>query len=62
MVDEKPNQSLELTESPEAPVETYQVLYDANADDAGGTVTDPKYYITGRRGHGAQKHVHPAGV
>ncbi len=47
MVDEKPNQSLELTESPEAPVETYQVLYDANADDAGGTVTDPKYYITG---------------
>ena len=26
MVDEKPNQSLELTESPEAPVETYQVL------------------------------------
>ena len=47
MVDEKPNQSLELTESPEAPVETYQVLYVANADDAGGTVTDPKYYITG---------------
>lgn len=47
MVDEKPNQSLELTESPEAPVETYQVLYDANADDADGTVTDPKYYITG---------------
>ena len=47
MVDEKPNQSLELAESPEAPVETYQVLYDANADDAGGTVTDPKYYITG---------------
>lgn len=42
MVDEKPNQSLELTESPEAPVETYQVLYDANADDADGTVTDPK--------------------
>ena len=47
MVDEKPNQSLELTESPEAPVETYQVLYDANADDADGTVTDTKYYITG---------------
>ena len=47
MVDEKPNQSLELTESPEAPVETYQVLYDANADDADGTVTDSKYYITG---------------
>ena len=47
MVDEKPNQSLELTESPEAPVETYQVLYVANADDADGTVTDPKYYITG---------------
>lgn len=47
MVDEKPNQSLELAESPKAPVETYQVLYDANADDAGGTVTDPKYYITG---------------
>ena len=23
------------------------MLYDANADDAGGTVTDPKYYITG---------------
>lgn len=47
MVDEKPNQSLELAESPEAPVETYQVLYDANADDADGTVTDSKYYITG---------------
>ena len=47
MVDEKPNQSLELTESPEAPVETYQVLYVANADDADGTVTDTKYYITG---------------
>ena len=47
MVDEKPNQSLELTESPEAPVETYQVLYVANADDADGTVTDSKYYITG---------------
>ena len=47
MVDEKPNQSLELTESPEAPVETYQVLYDANADDADGMVTDSKYYITG---------------
>ena len=47
MVDEKPNQSLELTESPEAPVETNQVLYDANADDADGTVTDSKYYITG---------------
>ena len=47
MVDEKPNQSLELTESPEAPVETYQVLYDAIADDADGTVTDSKYYITG---------------
>lgn len=46
-VDEKLNQSLELTDSPKAPVETYQVLYDANADDAGGTVTDPKYYITG---------------
>ncbi|WP_300272159.1 S-layer homology domain-containing protein [uncultured Oscillibacter sp.] len=47
MVDETPNQSLELTDSPEAPVETYQVLYVANADDADGTVTDPKYYITG---------------
>ena len=46
-VDEKLNQSLELTDSPKAPVETYQVLYDANADDADGTVTDSKYYITG---------------
>ena len=47
MVAEKPNQSLALTESPDAPVETYQVLYVANADDADGTVTDTKYYITG---------------
>ena len=46
-VDETPNQSLELTDSPEAPVETYQVLYDANAADADGTVTDTQYYITG---------------
>lgn len=47
MVDEKPNQSLELTESPEAPVETYQVLYVANA-------------VSRRYGHGPPSTTSPA--
>ena len=46
-VDKKPDQSLKLEESPVAPVETYSVTYNANTDEATGTVTDTKYYITG---------------
>ena len=46
-VDKTPGQSLELKDSPKAPVTTYSVTYEKNADDATGMVADGKHYITG---------------